>query len=304
VAAADRSIVLLVPELPTPSAAVERAVGLAGPAAVLRAARLLAGGTHARTWLIQTTNPAREVVLREFPAGDEAVVGRETRVLAALDGLGGLAPRLLASDASPAAEVPWVVTSWLPGRADITPRQPEPWARQLGQVLARIHATPLRRLGGFPSVLDRPGGSAAALHGPAAALVAGRLDLLADAPRVLTHHDFWAGNTVWDDGILTGVVDWSGAGLGPRGFDVGWCRLDLYLLYGDRVAGQFLDAYQAASRHTLPDPVLWDLWAAARSDHIVESWAPNYRDLGRADLTAAELRHRHSTWTERLLASW
>jgi aminoglycoside phosphotransferase (APT) family kinase protein len=268
---------------------------------VIEAVHPLAGGTHARTWLIRTANPEREVVLREFPAGDEAA-SRETRVLSALDGLGGLAPLLLASDALPAAPGPWVVISRLPGRADITPAQPAGWARQLGRALARIHATPLERLPGFPDVLERPGGSPAALHGPTAGLVARSWDSLAHAPRVLTHFDFWSGNTLWDDSALTGVVDWSGAALGPPGFDVGWCRLDLYLLYGEAIAGQFLDSYQAASGYALPDPLLCDLWAAARSHRDVETWVPNYRDLGRSDLTAAELRNRHRAWTERLLA--
>ena len=36
-----------------------------------------------------------------------------------------------------------------------------------------------------------------------------------------------------EDGKLTGVVDWTGAGIGPRSFDVSWCRLDLYLLHGE-----------------------------------------------------------------------
>jgi hypothetical protein len=43
------------------------------------------------------------------------------------------------------------------------------------------------------------------------------------------------------------------------------------------------------------------LWAAARSCENVESWVPNYRDLGRADLTAKELRKRHTAWTRDLL---
>lgn len=42
-------------------------------------------------------------------------------------------------------------------------------------------------------------------------------------------------------------------------------------------------------------------WSAARSHDDVENWIPNYRDLGRGDLTAAELRKRHSARTERLL---
>lgn len=61
--------------------------------------------------------------------------------------------------------------------------------------------------------------------------------------------------------------------------------------------GAFPDSYETASRSTLPDPLLWDLWAVALSHENVESWVPNYRDLGRADLTARELRKRHTGWT-------
>jgi hypothetical protein len=57
-----------------------------------------------------------------------------------------------------------------------------------------------------------------------------------------------------------------------------------------------------ASESVLPDPVLWDLWAVARSHEMVETWVPNYHDLGRTDLTATELRNRHTSWTEHLLA--
>ena len=264
--------------------------------------RALAGGTHARTCLIRTVNPEREFVLREFPPGDDAA-SSESRVLAALEGLDGLAPRLLASgnsDASPAGS--WLLISCLPGIADLSPGRPAAVAGQLGRALARIHATPRHRLAGFQSVFDRPGGSLAAVSGPAASRVTAGRELLTRAPAVLTHYDFWSGNTLWRGGVLTGVVDWSGGGLGPRGFDVGWCRLDLYLLYGEHTAGRFLDAYETASNSVLPDRLVWDLWAVARSCEQVESWAPNYRDLGRADLTATKLRNRHTAWTEYLIA--
>jgi aminoglycoside phosphotransferase (APT) family kinase protein len=289
-------------DLPSSDAAVARAAELAGPTATVQAIRALNGGTHARTWLIRTANPESEVVLREFPAGDAAAC-REAQVLSALDGLGGLAPRLLATgtDREPRGGA-WNLISRLPGGAEITPEQPRAAAEQLGRALARIHATPVSRLGGLPSVFMKPGGSAVALAGPAAAAVAERWERLASAPGVLTHYDFWSGNVVWERGVLTGVVDWTGGAIGPAGFDVGWCRLDLCLLYDERVADEFLDCYQAASACSLPDPLSWDLWAAARSHDAVESWVPNYRDLGRADLTAAELRSRHSAWTTRLLA--
>ena len=65
------------------------------------------------------------------------------------------------------------------------------------------------------------GGSFGALSGPAASPVAASQELLMSTPSVLTHHDFWSGNTLWQRGVLTGVVDWAGAAVGPRGFDVG-----------------------------------------------------------------------------------
>ena len=290
-------------DLPGSPAAFERAAGLAGPAATVQAVRELAGGTYARTWLVRTANPELEVVIREFPAGDGSA-RREALVLAALDGLDGLAPRLLASDPGGGdCGGSWVVISRLPGTVDITPGRPSAWAGQLGTALARIHATSLHRLAGLPRVLDRPSGSFADLSGPAAGPVAASRELAASAPAMLTHDDFWSGNVVWRGGVLTGVVDWSGGAVGPAGFDVGWCRLDLYLLYDEAVAGTFLDAYEAARGAALPGRLLSDLWAVARSDKIVETWVPNYRDLGRGDLTARQLRDRHTAWTQHLLTS-
>jgi aminoglycoside phosphotransferase (APT) family kinase protein len=117
---------------------------------------------------------------------------------------------------------------------------------------------------------------------------------------VLTHSDFWSGNVVWRDRKLTGIVDWSGAARGPRGFDLGWCRLDLVLLFNEQIADVFLDAYEAATGRTVDEVALWDRWAAARSYNTVESWTPNYAPLGRIDLDQTELRRLHSQWTTRL----
>jgi aminoglycoside phosphotransferase (APT) family kinase protein len=269
---------------------------------MVRAMQTLAGGTHARTYLIQVDNPERDFVLRVFPPGD-AAASEEARVLGLLDGLDGLAPQLLASEPGRANfQEPWNLMTRLPGAADITHGQPAAWARELGSTLARIHATARRRLSGLIRVFDRPGGSLTAMNGLAANVVASHWDTLLSAPEVLTHYDFWSGNVLWDSsGLLSGVVDWSGGAIGPRGFDIGWCRLDLYLLHGKPTADAFLDAYQTASGSEPLDPLLWDLWACARSFQNVETWAPNYRDLGRADLTAAELSQRHAAWTHHLI---
>lgn len=158
-------------DLPRSSAAIDRAAALAGPDATVRGMLALAGGTHARTYLIQTADPEREFVLRQFAPGEDAA-RREMRVLAALEGLGGLAPRLLAGDPDgPPPEGPWILISRLPGAADITPGDPAAFARQLGAALARIHATAQQRLAALPSVFDRPEGPLPASSGPAASIV-------------------------------------------------------------------------------------------------------------------------------------
>ena len=284
-----------------PSAgALEEVRRLAGASAVILDVARLEGGQHADTWRVDTDNPALSVVVRQFPMADSAA-GHEQRVLRTLDGLGGLAPVLLGGDLRGQwSEHPTTLISWLDGEADLTPSDPQRWARELGRALALVHAIPSDRLADLPRVFDGRG-SQAELTGPLAPKVRSRWSQIIGSPDVLTHCDYWSGNVVWRDGTLTGLVDWSGAARGPRGYDLGWCRLDLVLLCGQRLADAFLAAYEAAIGQTRGDVVLWDGWAAARSHDAVESWAPNYAPLGRGDLNEHELRQRHSLWTTRLL---
>jgi Phosphotransferase enzyme family len=241
------------------------------------------------------------VVVRQFPAGDGAAA-HEAHVLEVLDGLGGLAPRLLETDVDGHwSECPTLLISWVDGRAEITPSDPDAWAAQLGWALARVHGTPGERLSALPSVFDPVGASFDRLQGPAAERIRASWPRITASPYVLTHSDYWSGNVVWRDGTLTGVVDWSGGLRGPRGYDVGWCRLDLYLLFGDSVADVFLAAYDDMTARPLSDIELWDGWALARSYDRVETWTPNYRPLGRPDLDQHALRRRHSEWTASLL---
>jgi aminoglycoside phosphotransferase (APT) family kinase protein len=284
-----------------PSAgALDEVRRLAGPSAVIQCVMRLEGGQHADTWRVDTASPDGTVVVRQFPSGDPAAT-REQQVLRALDGLGGLAPVPLGSSLDGRwSEHPASLISCLDGRADITPSDPARWACQLGHALAVVHAVPDDQLADLPTVFDRSG-SQARLNGPLATRTRASWTQITGSREVLTHCDYWSGNVVWRDGELTGIVDWSSAARGPRGFDVGWCRLDLVLLVDEPTADVFLAAYEDATGCTIDDIALWDGWAVARSHDVVETWAPNYAPLGRADLDEPELRRRHSRWTARLL---
>ncbi|MEU0968402.1 hypothetical protein ABZ357_24280 [Streptomyces sp. NPDC005917] len=83
-----------------------------------------------------------------------------------------------------------------------------------------------------------------------------------------------------------------------------WCRLDLVLLHGPIAAEVFLTAYQEAAGEAVPDMALWDLFAISNSHRTVETWLPNYHDLGRTDLAAADLRKRHTDWGKGCLARY
>ena len=114
----------------------------------------------------------------------------------------GLASRLLAADRD-GAEVggPTILTTLLPGYACIIPDDPPDFAGQLGRVLARLHAHGAGP--GLPDVLTVP----TPVTDPVFDGLHDAWGQLAAAPRVLTHYDFWSGNTLWLDGRLSGVVD-------------------------------------------------------------------------------------------------
>ncbi len=283
-----------------PSAgALEEVRRLAGSSAVILDVARLEGGQHADTWRVDLDNPASSVVVRQFPL-DDAGARREQHVLRTLDGLGGLVPVLLGGDLDGLwSEHPTSLISCLDGVSDITPSDPERWARDLGRALARVHTLPSDRLADLPSVFDGRGSQA--LDGPLAGEVRSRWSQIIGSPEVLSHGDYWSGNVVWRDGTLTGIVDWSCGARGPRGYDLGWCRLDLVLLSDERIADVFLAAYETATGRPLGDVALWDALAVARSYETVETWVPNYAPLGRGDLDEHELRRRHSLWTTRLL---
>jgi aminoglycoside phosphotransferase (APT) family kinase protein len=147
----------------------------------------------------------------------------------------------------------------LPGRVWLSPTDPGDWISQMARALATIHnlevevELPVTRHPDrdlvVPDGARRPEVWLAAKH---------RLSAPAPAGRAFIHGDYQHFNLLWRRGRLSGVIDWTWAGLGHPDRDVGHCRLNLAVLFSAGWAQEFTAAYQAESGRSI-DP-WWDVF--------------------------------------------
>ena len=261
----------------------------------------VSSGMHA-VELFEADGARRWVVLRRYSdywlENEPAVCAREWRLLHLLERHALPAARPLWLDAAGAVfGRPALVTTRLPGRPLLAPRDVAAWARGLAGAIAAVHRAPIapaeldflvdqgtdldRRLAGEPPAAD--------LAHPRGAAVWEALrrcwPRVRRGGRRLVHGDYWPGNTVWHRGRLAGIVDWEQPRRGDPVQDVGCCRHDLTLLAGPEAAELFLAAYEAAAG-PVPNLFFWDLHVAAMGAlSELDHWLAGYHDLGRTDLT-------------------
>jgi aminoglycoside phosphotransferase (APT) family kinase protein len=203
------------------------------------------------------------VVLRRWPGEDwtAGLVTREASALEAIRGHGVAAPRLLAMDEDGAETgARCTLTSAIAGQPDLTPADMQSWLDQLATTQAAIHAVPVSsgtRSNGLPGDrLPTPSPDRygiryrpldwlpdRGLRDAAREAASGPLD----EEKILAHGDYQHFNVLWEDGRLTGVVDWPNAATGNRGSDVGHCRLNLAVLFDTRTASDYLEKYERAA---------------------------------------------------------
>jgi aminoglycoside phosphotransferase (APT) family kinase protein len=250
--------------------------------------------------------------IRQFPRAAE----QEWAALTALARVGAPSPRPIWLDRGGTLfGCPTIVTSKLPGKGLLAPRDLGGWVRQLAEALAGIHAAPLES-GELALLVDQRDALVRLLERdrPPTELVDRPLGVevwsamrrwwsnVAPAAPAIVHGDYWPGNTLWRYGRLTGVVDWEQVRRGDPAQDVGCCRLDLTLLIGPEAADAFLHAYQAAGGRHVERLFFWELLAATGAIESVEEWVKGYHDLGRTDLAPAEARTRLKRFAAEALA--
>jgi aminoglycoside phosphotransferase (APT) family kinase protein len=185
---------------------------------------------------------------------------REAAILELLAPTPVPAPVLVAADPEAAVcDVPALLETRLPGGPPDLAGDPGPVLQGLAAALPPIHAVAVpadpadpeaRLVPGFhrfyePDRLDPPAWSARP------ELWARAFEVAGEPPPpyrpCFIHRDYHPANTLWEDGRLTGVVDWVGGSWGPPGIDLGHMRVNLTVDLGLAAADRFLAAHAAVT---------------------------------------------------------
>jgi aminoglycoside phosphotransferase (APT) family kinase protein len=192
----------------------------------------------------------------------------------------------------------------------VIPPEPDPERlRALGAAAARVSSfeltpTPALPVRSRPIEADdfagmrREQGASDLLRAAEAAVAATR----PDSGRLgLVHGDLWHGNTLWEDGRLTAVLDWDCAGVGPAGIDLGSLRCDAAWCHGVEAAEHILRGWEAEAGRPASDVPYWDAVAALASPPDM-GWFPVSMALqGRPDLTREVMLERRDAFLDTAL---
>jgi aminoglycoside phosphotransferase (APT) family kinase protein len=294
---------------PSPStglsrAALDRVREAVAPDGHVVRVRPLRGGISASVHLVhlQAADGAHTaVVVRRygeyFSKTDPAACSREFQLLTLLAATNLPVPRPLLLDAEGGPfGAPTVVMSRLPGRPLLDPRDLKNYLEQMARTLVEMHQLPVESLDFLPDQrakllrhFEQPW---AETDDPLQLAVweafSAEWRRVSGEPeelRVLVHGDYWPGNLLWRRGRLVGVIDWEQPRLGDPAKDVATCRGDLAVLFGQPVADEFVQMYEAAAGRSVTNLRFWDLLISTWAVHEMPAWAVAYRVLGRQDLT-------------------
>ena len=116
------------------------------------------------------------------------------------------------------------------------------------------------------------------------------------------HRDYHPTHVLWQDGHLSGIVDWPSTCLGPAGIDVAWCRRNLVAMYGIAAADRFLYAYRSLAGASFAAHPFWDLMVIIESLPGPPGVYPPGVTFGMRHLTGAIVRERLDAYLVSVLA--
>ncbi len=201
----------------------------------------------------------RQLVLEPWRRHARGLLEREATVQAQLAGSGVAVPVPLAVDPTgERAGDPSLLMTRLPGRIDLCRRDTAALA-DLAQVLLAVHRV-RPEPGRWPRDYQSWATESKRSVPPWSrddGLYAEAFARLAEPPPAyqptFLHRDFQPGNVLWDDGRVSGVVDWVETSSGPADLDVAHCASNLATLHGAQVGAAFAAAYDAAGGERAAD---------------------------------------------------
>ena len=116
------------------------------------------------------------------------------------------------------------------------------------------------------------------------------------------HRDFHPSNVLWQNGQVSGVVDWVNGCRGPAGIDVAWCRHNLANLHGVAVADDFLGAYIEAAGSEFDYDPHWDLMTVVELLPGPPAMYDGWRASGIAPISSAVMRQRVDAYVASVVA--
>lgn len=212
-------------------------------------------------------------VLRRYTDGELRaddpwyVPADEIKALQALESVDVPVPRLVASDSDGIeCDAPTLLLTWLPGSAPGRSEDLGALVRGLAEPLPAIHRAPLVGRG-YETYLASDDELIEDLQPPVwaqdprvweRAFEVAALDP-PPAPSRFIHRDYHQGNTLWEGGLLTGIVDWTTGCSGPAAIDLAQMRVNLAWEFGLGTADAFLDAWRAVADDASEYHPFWDV---------------------------------------------
>ncbi|WP_409346221.1 phosphotransferase family protein [Paenibacillus sp. MBLB4367] len=242
------------------------------PEASVLSVRQLHGGisslVHSVSLLV--TGEERAFVLRQFDntewvQNEPELAYREAESLRRAARVSGVqTPEIVAFDETGSrCGTPAVLMTRLEGRVVLEPTDTSSWLNGMAGALARIHAV---EVDDCPWTFA-PYSDAASLDASSWSKIPGKwrtaAGIVAESrpsyKKRFIHRDYHPANILWNEGEVSGVVDWVNGCMGPAGVDVGHCRVNLASLFGVRTADEFLSAYVGHAGTSFTYDPYWDI---------------------------------------------
>ncbi|MDQ1910124.1 aminoglycoside phosphotransferase family protein [Paenibacillus sp. GD4] len=254
------------------SASLQWAAACVGTDASVESVQPMPGGASSAVHrvVLRSRGSLHQLVLRQFTnrewlEKEPDLALHEARSLGLAETTGVTVPRVIGfhEEGVDDQRRPLVLMSLLPGHVDLQPVRMDVWLHRLAEPLVQIHrCTGEEHAWTYFSYNDCD-----SLTVPSwtelPALWEQAIRIVRQPPpegrTVFLHRDYHPTNVLWQDGRVSGVVDWVNACRGPAGVDVGHCRLNLALLFGPETAGAFLSAYRRLAGDDFDYQPYWEL---------------------------------------------